>query len=43
MRLLNTETGRFVEIFKPSEVEYAILSHTWDTEGEQTFQDARRI
>ncbi|KAI1796879.1 HET-domain-containing protein [Ganoderma leucocontextum] len=43
MRLLNTETGQFVEIFKPSEVEYAILSHTWDPEGEQTFQDVRRI
>ena len=43
MRLLDTETGRFVEIFKPSEVEYAILSHTWDPEGEQTFQDVRRI
>ena len=43
MRLLNTETGRFIEIFKPSQVEYAILSHTWDPEGEQTFQDVRRF
>ncbi|KAM5546190.1 hypothetical protein V8D89_000316 [Ganoderma adspersum] len=40
MRVLDTYTGQFVEI-DPRQREsprYAILSHTWDTTGEQTYQ-----
>ena len=44
MRLLNTDTGRFEEK-DPANVNYAILSHTWDKEGkgEQTYQEVRDI
>ena len=43
MRLLDTETGQFVEK-DPKNTEYAILSHTWDTEkGEQTYEQLRKI
>ena len=38
MRLLDTGTGRFVEK-DPTETDYAILSHTWDPKGEQSFQE----
>ena len=43
MRLLDTETGRFLEIANPTDLPYAILSHTWDPKGEQTYQDVRKI
>ncbi|KAI0324542.1 HET-domain-containing protein, partial [Cubamyces sp. BRFM 1775] len=43
MRLLDTETGRFLEIANPTDLPYAILSHTWDPKGEQTYQDIRKI
>ncbi|TFK81500.1 HET-domain-containing protein, partial [Polyporus arcularius HHB13444] len=43
MRLLSTETGHFVEINDPSKVEYAILSHTWDPAGEQSYREVREI
>ncbi|KAI1792774.1 HET-domain-containing protein [Ganoderma leucocontextum] len=43
MRLLDTHTGRFVEVHDPNSVEYAILSHTWDPTGEQSYHDVRRI
>ncbi|KAI0363665.1 HET-domain-containing protein, partial [Pilatotrama ljubarskyi] len=39
MRLLNTHTGLFTATSDPSKVRYAILSHTWVSEGEQTYQD----
>ena len=41
MRLLNTHTGRFEEK-DLGEVDYAILSHTWEGE-EQTFQQVQDI
>ncbi|KAH9847654.1 HET-domain-containing protein [Lenzites betulinus] len=43
MRLLDTHTGTFVWINSPSEVRYAILSHTWSSEGEQSYQDLLKI
>ncbi|KAI1786364.1 HET-domain-containing protein [Ganoderma leucocontextum] len=40
MHLLDTWTGRFVEKDpRNPETKYAILSHTWDPEGEQTYQE----
>lgn len=42
MRLLDTQTGQFVEE-DPACVEYAILSHTWRSNGEQTYQELREI
>ena len=43
MRLLDTETGQFVEK-DPERTRYAILSHTWDTEKpEQTYEQLREI
>ena len=42
MRFLDTTTGQFVE-GGPRRTEYAILSHTWHRDGEQTFQGLRRI
>ena len=48
MRLLNTATGRFVQVEDPQKVRYAILSHVWTRPDEphypeQTFQDVRKI
>lgn len=46
MRLLNTCTGQFVWIADPSAVRYAILSHTWRSEGEggeQSYDDVREL
>ncbi len=43
MRLLDTHTGHFVEFYDPSNIRYAILSHTWDPTGEQTYKDIREI
>ena len=43
MRLLDTETGQFVEK-DPEHTKYAILSHTWDTkQGEQTYEQLKKI
>ncbi|KAI1786361.1 heterokaryon incompatibility protein-domain-containing protein, partial [Ganoderma leucocontextum] len=43
MRLLDVETGQFVEK-DPERTVYAILSHTWDTEnGEQTYKELKKI
>nr|VWP02349.1 Cwt1p [Ganoderma boninense] len=50
MRALDTETGQFVEIDleaidkdeNPNTV-YAILSHTWDSDGEQTYEELKNI
>ncbi|KAI0359784.1 HET-domain-containing protein [Trametes cingulata] len=43
MRLLDTHTGFFVWVNDPAEVRYAILSHTWSPDGEQSYQDLLRI
>ena len=42
MRLLGTNTGHFVEK-DPKFTKYAILSHTWDKAGEQTYKELRKI
>ena len=42
MRLLDTYTGQFFEKDHKN-TEYAILSHTWNHEGEQSYHDLRRI
>ncbi|TBU43659.1 hypothetical protein BD309DRAFT_1009618 [Dichomitus squalens] len=43
MRVLDTETGQFVEIDHLT-TEYAILSHTWDHQnGEQTYAQLKKI
>ena len=42
MRLLDTNTGHFVEK-DPKYTKYAILSHTWDKSGEQTYKELRKI
>ncbi|KAI1786213.1 HET-domain-containing protein [Ganoderma leucocontextum] len=43
MRVLDTETGQFVEK-DPEKTRYAILSHTWDNEtGEQTYRELKKI
>ena len=43
IRVLDTSNGKFVELKDSDPFEYAILSHTWDPAGEQTYQDVRRI
>ena len=44
MRLLDTHTGQFVEKDpKKEKTVYAILSHTWNPAGEQTFKELKRI
>ena len=43
MRLLDTRTLRFVEFTEPEGVEYAILSHTWEPDGEQTLQQLSEL
>lgn len=44
MWLIDIKTGEFVE-FLDSKITppYAILSHTWDTDGEQTYQEVVKI
>lgn len=39
MRFLDTRTGRFRSVRDPGARRYAILSHTWSREGEQSYQD----
>ena len=43
MRLLNTKTFEFVSIHDPHSISYAILSHVWSRQGEQTHQEIREI
>ena len=43
MWLLDTEHGTFLHVDRPREHHYAILSHVWRSEGEQSFQDLRAI
>ncbi|EJF56686.1 HET-domain-containing protein [Dichomitus squalens LYAD-421 SS1] len=42
MRMLDTDTGRFVDITDWRKARYAILSHTWEG-AEQTCQEVREI
>ena len=39
MRFLDTRTGRFRSVRDPDARRYAILSHTWNRAGEQSYQD----
>ncbi|KAH9924983.1 heterokaryon incompatibility protein-domain-containing protein, partial [Epithele typhae] len=43
MRLLETTTGKFFEVSNHLAVPYAILSHTWEASGEQSYDELRRI
>nr|VWP01655.1 Alcohol oxidase [Ganoderma boninense] len=44
MRLIDTHTGQFIEKDpEDSKTLYAILSHTWDQEGEQPYEELRSI
>ena len=44
MRLLDTKTGQFVDKDPENEeTVYAILSHTWDSNGEQKYEELRTI
>ena len=44
MRLLDTYTGQFVEKDPTNaDTTYAILSHTWDSGGEQTYKEPKKI
>ncbi|KAI0364801.1 hypothetical protein BV20DRAFT_818448 [Pilatotrama ljubarskyi] len=43
MRLLDTLTGLFVDVVKPETIRYAILSHTWSSAGEQSYQDLLKL
>ncbi|PIL28756.1 hypothetical protein GSI_08800 [Ganoderma sinense ZZ0214-1] len=44
MRLLDTETGQFVDKDpEDGKTVYAILSHTWDEDGEQTYEQLKEI
>ncbi|KAI0372741.1 HET-domain-containing protein [Pilatotrama ljubarskyi] len=43
MYLLDTTTGKLERVDNLKDVHYAILSHVWMDEGEQTFQDIQRL
>ncbi|PIL25285.1 hypothetical protein GSI_13174 [Ganoderma sinense ZZ0214-1] len=44
MRLVDTETGEFVDFVDLERTPpYAILSHTWDKDGEQSYQELVKI
>lgn len=43
MWLIDTSTFELVQIVDPSHQKFAILSHTWDAEGEVTFQDMQNL
>ncbi len=44
MRVLDTETGQFANINQEDkETKYTILSHVWDKEGEQTYEQLGSI
>ncbi|CDO76143.1 hypothetical protein BN946_scf185027.g6 [Trametes cinnabarina] len=43
MYLLDTATGQFHLIDDPQTTRYAILSHTWDSTGEQSFQEIVKL
>ncbi|KAM5536687.1 hypothetical protein V8D89_009614 [Ganoderma adspersum] len=41
MRLIDTRTGRFRWFEDPRQVHYAILSHVWSKDGEQSFREVQ--
>ncbi|PIL23437.1 hypothetical protein GSI_14748 [Ganoderma sinense ZZ0214-1] len=43
MWLIDTDTIQHRWVHDPAQIRYAILSHVWDRNGEQTFQDIQRI
>ena len=44
MRVLDTATGQFVGIDpRNRKIKYAVLSHTWRRQGEQTYQQLKGI
>ena len=43
MRLINCSSYVLEERFGADIPPYAILSHTWDREGEQTYQELKNI
>ncbi|ETS80699.1 hypothetical protein PFICI_08228 [Pestalotiopsis fici W106-1] len=43
MWLLDTSNYSLVEIFRPEDFQYAILSHTWNSGNEVSFQDLRNL
>ena len=44
MRVLDTCTGDFVDVdLRGCQTKYAILSHTWERGGEQTYQDLLKL
>lgn len=43
MRLIDTDTGEFRVFTNHFQVPYAILSHTWDATGEQSYQEVCEI
>ncbi|CDO76144.1 hypothetical protein BN946_scf185027.g7 [Trametes cinnabarina] len=43
MRLLDTATGQFRGIDDPIATRYAILSHTWDSTGEQLYEEIVKL
>lgn len=43
MRLIDTHTGDFRLVADHLQVPYAILSHTWSPEGEQSYRDVLNI
>ena len=43
MRLLDTVTGEFKEVNDTKGTPYAILSHVWNPQGEQTYDELRKI
>ncbi|EJF61857.1 HET-domain-containing protein, partial [Dichomitus squalens LYAD-421 SS1] len=40
---MDTHTGQFIEQADPHVTIYATLSHTWDSEGEQTYRELQEI
>ncbi|KAH9855752.1 hypothetical protein C2E23DRAFT_882548 [Lenzites betulinus] len=43
MRLLNTRSGEFKWVDKPEHVTYAILSHVWSPDGEQSYAELLQL
>ena len=43
MRLLDTTTGRFFWAEEPQKFRYAILSHVWEGDTEQTYEEVVAI
>lgn len=43
MRLINTQDFSLIEVHHPEDHPYAILSHTWNAEGEVTLNDMKSL